>query len=84
MKLIPPAELPAVFSPPRIQSLLPPLRRDYVGESQAFMQRIKQARDFSLLSVGNVTEVEQAPLTPRRELSFWWEDKFEVSTDAAW
>ena len=68
LKLTPPAELPAIFSPPRVQPIRPPLRRDYVGESQAFMQRIKQARDFSLLSVGNATEVEQAPPTPRREL----------------
>ena len=67
LKLTPPAELPVVFSPPRMLSMRPPLRRDYVGESQSLMQRIKQARDFSLLSIGNATEIEQPPPTPQRK-----------------
>lgn len=62
LKLTPPTELPATFSPPRVHSIRP-LRRDYVGESRSLMQRIKQARDFSLLSIGNVTEIEQTPPT---------------------
>lgn len=64
LKLTPPTDItPESTEKQNARPERPPTKKDYVGESKSFMEQIKRARGFSLVSAND--SAEQDPVRPR-------------------